>query len=162
VGSLGVIDRIGPRLVLSAEVTVDLHEVWESARSLIAGLGPPEKWEDLVNQLGRELLPGWCDEWLTFERDRWDQMRVYALESLAQRFQSEKQYLPALQAALGAIAVDPIRETAHRIVIEIHIAEGNVASAIKRYRDYRTFLQRELKVLPSPQMTQLVRSLTPT
>lgn len=67
-------------------------------------------------------------------------------------------YLPALQAA---IAVDPIRETAHRIVIEVHIAEGNVAGAIKRYHDYRAFLRRELKVVPSPQMTRLVQNLLP-
>ncbi|TRO56199.1 bacterial transcriptional activator domain-containing protein, partial [Streptomyces sp. IB201691-2A2] len=119
-------------------------------------------WDRLVEDLSQQLLPGWEEDWLALERERWDQMRLYALESLAQQFQSASQYLPALQAALAATAVDPIRETPHRILVEVHLAEGNVASAIKRYRDYRRFLQRELRVAPSPQMTQLVRNLTPT
>jgi DNA-binding SARP family transcriptional activator len=64
--------------------------------------------------------------------------------------------------ALAAIAIDPIRETAHRIVVEVHIAEGNVASAIKRYQGYRDLLQREVRVAPSPRMTQLIQDLIPT
>ncbi len=122
----------------------------------------PIDWADLVSDLSRELLPGWAEDWLIWERDRWDQMRVYALESLAQQFQAKEQFLPALQAALAAMTVDPIRETAHRIVIEVHLAEGNVASALQRYRNYRAFLRRELNVGPSQQMNQLVKDLMPT
>lgn len=141
---------------------MDWQETWEGARRGVEGSWPlTNDWLGLVQQLGKELLPGWTDEWLTFERDRWDHLRVYALESLAQKFQGAGQYLPALQAALEAISVDPIRETAHRIAIEVHLAEGNVASAVKRYRRYRTLLQRELKVGPSRQMTQLIRDLPP-
>lgn len=131
----------------------------DSARQIVDGATPsPVGWDALVDDLSRELLPGWSAEWLLTERDRWGELRVYALESPAQQFQEGEHYLPALQAA---IAVDPIRETAHRIVIEVHIAEGNVAGAIKRYHDYRAFLRRELKVVPSPQMTRLVQNLLP-
>jgi DNA-binding SARP family transcriptional activator len=163
VGSVTVIDSVGQRLLLSPSIRVDLRGVWESARQVIEGLSPlPLGWETLAGDLSRELLPGWTEDWLLMERERWDQMRVYALEGLAKQYQAVEQYLPALQAALAAIAVDPIRETAHRIVIEVHLAEGNVASALKRYQGYRAFLQRELRVEPSSQMAQLVRNLTPT
>lgn len=162
VGSVTVIDSVGQRLMLSPAVKVDLHAVSGAARQIIAGSGQMSHgWEELVGDLSRELLPGWTDNWLDLERERWNQTRVYALEGLAQQFQAAGQYLPALQAALAAIAVDPIRETAHRIVIEVHIAEGNIASAIKRYLDYQSFLQRELNVSPSPQMARLVRDLMP-
>ncbi|MGW9594350.1 AfsR/SARP family transcriptional regulator [Streptomyces chartreusis] len=162
-GSVTAIETVGPRLALSRHVRVDLHRVWESAHQVTEGVRPlPIDWTSLVSDLSRELLPGWYEDWLTVERERWGQMRVYALESLAQQFQAADQYLPALQAALAAMAVDPIRETAHRIVIEVHLAEGNVANALKRYRDYRAFLRRELNVAPSPQMTQLIRDLSPT
>ena len=54
---------------------------------------------------------------------------------------------------------EPIRESAHRTVIEIHIAEGNSACAIKHYQRYQSLLQRELRVLPSQRMDRLVRTL---
>ncbi|AMW08142.1 hypothetical protein A4E84_00405 [Streptomyces qaidamensis] len=149
--------------MLSPAVHVDLHRVWESARQVIERVQPvPVDWACRVSDLSRELLPGWAEDWLILERERWDQMRVYALESLAQQCQEADQYLPALQAAVAAMNIDPIRETAHRIVIQVHIAEGNVASALKRYHNYRAFLSRELNVAPSSQMTQLVRNLTTT
>ncbi|MGC0211857.1 AfsR/SARP family transcriptional regulator [Streptomyces levis] len=157
------IESVGPRLMLSPVVRVDLHRVQASARQVVEGRHDlPSDWAGLVSDLSRELLPGWTEDWLMWERNRWDQMRVYALESLAQQFQTAGQYLPALQSALAAMTVDPIRETAHRLVIEVHLAEGNVACALKRYRDYRAFLRRELNVGPSQQMTRLVKDLAPT
>ncbi|MFE9023911.1 BTAD domain-containing putative transcriptional regulator [Streptomyces sp. NPDC007808] len=159
--STDLITSLGQRLVLSPDVSVDLHEEWEAARRGAEGSQPLQSdWEHMANAFGKELLPGWTDEWLMFERARWDQLRVYALETIAQTFQGAGQYLPALQAAIKAISVDPVRETAHRIAIEVHLAEGNVASAIKCYQQYRTLLQRELRVNPSPQMTQLIRDLS--
>ncbi|MEU8992873.1 bacterial transcriptional activator domain-containing protein [Streptomyces sp. NPDC048558] len=157
-----MIDSVGQRLLLSPSIRVDLHDVRECSRQVIAGLSPlPTDWDGLIGALSRELLPGWTEEWLILERERWDQERVYALESLSQQLLTAERYLPALQAALTAIAVDPIRETAHRTLIEVHLAEGNVACAIKRYQDYRAFLQRELRVAPSPQMTQMLRDSMP-
>ncbi|WP_121751237.1 BTAD domain-containing putative transcriptional regulator [Streptomyces sp. E2N166] len=163
IDSLGLINSVGQRLALTSSIRVDLHQVQDVARQVITGQRPlPTEADHLIAGLSRELLPGWTEEWLPMERERWGQMRVYALESLAQQFQSAGNYLPALQAALAAIAIDPFRETPHRIAIEVHISEGNVASALRRYQDYRAFLHRELRVAPSRQMAQLVQALMPT
>ncbi|MFH0521511.1 BTAD domain-containing putative transcriptional regulator [Streptomyces sp. M41] len=152
------------RLALSPGISVDHGEVCRSARQLLErDDGPQAKPGDLVRlveELGRPLLPGWDDEWLILERERWDQMRLYALEGLAQHFLALGRYLAAHQAAFTATAVDPYRETAHRIAIEVHAAEGNVACAVKHYLEYRRLLQRELRVSPSPRMTELIRDLT--
>jgi DNA-binding SARP family transcriptional activator len=43
--------------------------------------------------------------------------------------------------------------------MEVHIAEGNSACAIKHYQRYRGLLRRELGVTPSPQMDQLIGPL---
>ncbi|MEV4506018.1 AfsR/SARP family transcriptional regulator [Streptomyces klenkii] len=162
-GNDTVIESAGQRLLLSSTLRVDLHHAWAEARQIIdESMSLPGAWEGVVGNLSRELLPGWTEGWLLLERDRWDQMRVYALESLAQQLQQQQHYLPALQSALAAVAVDPFRETAYRIVIEVHLAEGNVASAVRRYRDYRAYLRRELNVTPSSRMTQLMRDLMPT
>lgn len=158
--SVTLIDCIGQRLRMSPIVRVDVLRIRDSGRQTVDVLAPPPAdSERLIEEFTRELLPGWSDEWLHSERERWDQMRLYALEGLAQRLLNAPQYLPALQAALAATAIDPIRETAHRIVIEIHLAEGNVASAVRCYQQYEAYLQHELRVSPSPQMTDLLQGL---
>ncbi|MER6051491.1 bacterial transcriptional activator domain-containing protein [Streptomyces sp. NPDC001793] len=155
-----VVDSVGQRLRLAPWVDVDLDRVRKTAQQVIDGVRPlPADCDVLVDELNRELLPGWPDDWLVLERERWDQVRLHALESLAQQLQAAQQYLPALQAALTAIAIDPIRETAHRIIVEIHLAEGNIACALKRYHAYRELLQQELEVAPSPQMARLVQEV---
>ncbi|MFD5299565.1 BTAD domain-containing putative transcriptional regulator [Streptomyces mutabilis] len=159
-GCVPLVDCIGQRLQLSPMVRVDLHTVGIEARKIVEGPGPPPgDAEAFIHVLTQDLLPGWTDEWLGLDRENWGQLRLYALENVAQRLLVAQQYLPALQAALAAITIDPIRETAHRIVIEIHLAEGNVASAVRRYQHYSDFLARELSVSPSPQMTSLLQGL---
>ncbi|MEW2417468.1 bacterial transcriptional activator domain-containing protein [Streptomyces sp. NPDC046866] len=161
-GSAPAIDIADHSLALAPSLSVDFHDAWDSARRIVAGDAAARDRDRLVADLSQALLPGWDDEWLLLERERWDQLRLYALEALAQRFQSEGRHLSALQTSLAAIGIDPLRETPHRIAVEVHLAEGNVASAVKRYQEYRRLLQLELKVAPSPQLTRLVCDLPRT
>ncbi|MFE2142174.1 BTAD domain-containing putative transcriptional regulator [Streptomyces sp. NPDC059456] len=161
-GPVPAIDSVDHTLALAPAISVDFHGAWDAAYRLVSGDGKLPDGDRLVADLSQVLLPGWDDEWLLLPRERWDQLRLYALEALAQRFQTEGRHLSALQTSLAAISIDPFRETPHRIAVEIHLAEGNVASAVKRYQDYRRLLQMELKVAPSPQLTSLVRDLTRT
>ncbi|MFE0520875.1 BTAD domain-containing putative transcriptional regulator [Streptomyces sp. NPDC058954] len=155
-----VIEGACHQLQLSSQIQVDLRIAEAKAREIAAGTGPlPSADEDAVGDLTRELLPGWPDDWLVLERECWDQLRIRALESLARRFQTARQYLPALQIALSVLSVEPLRETPHRIMIEVHLAEGNVASAFQCYRKYRALLHKELGIAPSPKMVQLLRDM---
>jgi DNA-binding SARP family transcriptional activator len=120
-------------------------------------IGPDEV--SMVAALNQELLTDWSEDWILFHRDRWDEIRLHTLEDLAERLRADKQYLAALETALTAASIDAVRETPHRIMIEIHIAEGNVARAISCYQRYRVMLQRELGIAPSPRMSELVRGL---
>jgi DNA-binding SARP family transcriptional activator len=164
VDTWAVVDSAEHRLCLAAAISVDIREVFDKVRRLtgMADFDPAGEGVDLIDALRRELLPNWSDEWLITERERWDQMRMHALETLADRFRTADRYLAALQAALAAIAIEPMRESAHRAAIEVHIAEGNPASALRHYQRYRALLHRELGVAPSPRMTRLVRTLIGT
>ncbi|QPK47115.1 hypothetical protein H4W23_22505 [Streptomyces gardneri] len=145
------------RLRLAPLVDVDLHRVQCLAQDVAGDGPPPADAEGLTDRLGEELLPSWPDEWVVPERERWDQVRLHTREGLAQRLQREGEYLAALQTALTAAQIDPIRETAQRILIEILLAEGNRACAVKRYQEYRRLLRSELAVEPSPLMRRLVQ-----
>jgi DNA-binding SARP family transcriptional activator len=142
---------------MSPSVLVDLRAVQRRAQTALevpALISPPDC-EALVASLSRELLPEWTEDWLVLERERWDQVRLYALEGVAEQLRARGQYLGAMKTALAAIAVEPFRETSHCIVIEVHLAEGNTASALMHYQRYRSLLHRELGVAPSPRMAQL-------
>ncbi|MFD7835354.1 BTAD domain-containing putative transcriptional regulator [Streptomyces sp. NPDC059761] len=162
IGPVPPIDSVDHSLALAPSFSVDFHEAWDAAHRLMSADGELPDGDRLVADLSQVLLPGWDDEWLLLQRERWDQVRLYALEALAQHYQTEGRHLSALQTSLAAVSIDPFRETPHRIAVEVHLAEGNVASAVKRYQEYRRLLQAELKVAPSPQLTSLVRDLTRT
>jgi DNA-binding SARP family transcriptional activator len=106
-----------------------------------------------------ELLPGWSEEWVLVERERHRQLRLHALEDLSAQACARGRYSDALQAALDAVAQEPLRESAHRRVIEVHLAEGNSAEALAQYESFRTLLRDELGLPPSPAVRALVRPL---
>jgi DNA-binding SARP family transcriptional activator len=164
VAGVTVIECVGPRLRMSQAVCVDVRAVQGQVREVLEGGFPitDRDCESLVDALSRGLLPDWAEDWLVLERERWDQVRLHALEGVAEQLLAGGQYLGALEAALAAVAAEPIRETAHRLVIEVHLAEGNPASALVHYQRYRTLLHRELGVTPSPRMAQLASALLPS
>ena len=106
-----------------------------------------------------DLLPEWTEDWLMVERESYRQMRLHTLESLSERLRQMGQYAPALMAALSAVHADPLRESAHRQVIAVHLDEGNSAEALRQFHVYRRLLARELGLPPSPAIRELVASL---
>lgn len=146
-----VVETATTHLRLSPTVAVDLCRSLDSAHR-----ADPTTDEWLAGLLARDLLPDWDEEWLASERQRWDQVRLHTLEAIASRRITTGAHLAALEAALSAIAIDPVRESAHCTVIAVHLAQGNTGSALRHYQHYRGLLHRELGVLPSPRMTKLL------
>jgi hypothetical protein len=57
-----------------------------------------------------ELLPGWYDDWVMFERERLRQLQLHALETMAHRLAKEHRYADAVDVALAAVRLEPLRE----------------------------------------------------
>ena len=106
-----------------------------------------------------DLLPGWYDDWVIYERARLQQLRVQALEAAAERMLARGELSAALMVASAAVTIEPLRESAQRTLIRIHLRDGNYHSALRDYSDFRYRLQRELGIAPSAQMLALVRPL---
>jgi DNA-binding SARP family transcriptional activator len=106
-----------------------------------------------------ELLPEWDEEWLAPERERFRQIRLHALEILAERLTEEGRFARAVEICLAVIADDPMRETARRVLIRVHAAQGNVHDAVLQYLAYRDVMHEEMGLPPSPQMEALIDEL---
>ena len=106
--------------------------------------------------LAGDLLPDWYDDWLLDEREELRQTRLHALESLARQLSARGRHADAIQAALAAIRLEPLRETAHYTLIEIHLAEGNRSEACRQFRQCQRVLRDELGVEPSASMRRLL------
>lgn len=142
-----------------ATLSTDHRDAVALARSLLdpsIAMHESELHEDLLLS---DLLADWPDEWLVVERERFRQLRLHALEALCERLTAAGHYSRAIQAALAAVAGEPLRESAHRAMIKAHLAEGNTAEALQQYRSCRRLLHDELGVEPSPQLQALMTSI---
>ncbi len=161
------LQRIAPGLIrmhrdslsLADGVQVDVRELPDWARRVRDPEFCPDELPRTDLRLGGELLPGWVDDWVLLERERLRQVRMHALEALADRLVAVGRHGEAVQAAYAAVHLEPLRESAHRTLIRVHLAEGNAQEAVSAYEACRTLLADELGVVPSRQMTELVRGL---
>jgi DNA-binding SARP family transcriptional activator len=151
---------VSSQLALAPEVRVDVREARGQARRLVEGAAPAEELNLDGLVLGGELLPDWYDDWVLIERERYRQMGLHALEALAERLTKLGRYGEAADAALAAIAGEPLRESAHRTLIGVHVAEGNPSEALRQYELYRKMMSEVLSLAPSPRMEALVDGLT--
>ncbi|WIM19641.1 bacterial transcriptional activator domain-containing protein [Microbacterium sp. zg-B185] len=103
-----------------------------------------------------DLLPGWYDDWIIFERERLRQRLLHAFEALSRLLVQSRRYADAIDAALEAVRVEPLRESAHRTLLEAHLAEGNLVEARRIHLGYSRLLRRELGVDPDPALAALV------
>ncbi|MFF5923318.1 BTAD domain-containing putative transcriptional regulator [Streptomyces flavochromogenes] len=135
---------------LAASVVVDVETLVRRARAALQET--PSSLAPLQHMLGdaRELLPDWEEEWLSGERERLRQLQLHLQESLAERLTSEGRFGLALEVALATLRLDVLRESAHRSVIRIHLAEGNIGEARRAYATCRQVLRQELGVSPTP------------
>jgi DNA-binding SARP family transcriptional activator len=144
---------------LASDVKVDLWAAEKLATLLCSDETPsPEALADL-SPLQEDLLPDWHDEWLVAERESHRQKRLHALERSSAHLRAAGRFNGALSAALCAVTSEPLRESAHRRVIEVHLAEDNHSEALRQFHGYRALLSRELGLAPSPTIRRLVAPL---
>lgn len=145
---------------LGDDVAVDLRETEALARSALEGATDDAV---VVARLARagDLLPDWYEEWVTLERERHRQLRLRALDALCERLVTAGRFTEAFDAGLASVRGDPLRESAHRALVRMHLAEGNAAEAVRQYELCRRLLREQLGLEPSRLMQELVGTLRP-
>jgi DNA-binding SARP family transcriptional activator len=151
-----IVQVLEDRVALSAEVAVDVTDLSDAALRLIESPDDPslDRLRDLVEST--ELLPDWDEDWIATDRERYRMLRLQALDRGAEALIERGETARALEAALAAVATDPLRESARRLLVRIHLAQGNLGEAFRAYEAYRKLLSEELGLDPSPEMEALV------
>lgn len=146
----------GDAIAIAPDVGVDVHAMGAFARSVLDDVSAPDG--ELVEELAAatELLPDWSDEWALVERERFRQLRLHALEQLCGQLASAGRYGRAVEVCLVAVSSEPLRESAQRELMKVHLAEGNVVEAFRQYEAFRILLLDELGVEPSTEMADLL------
>ena len=153
-------NRFGPLLAgslqslrLEAHVVVDVAELAAAAAQMRAtGIADAP----FLASFHLELLPGWQDEWVTLERERLRQLELHVLDFLVAERVERGHLGEAVDAALRAIRLEPLRESSHRDLIRIYVKAGNRTAALNHYHGFASLLQRELALAPEPATTALV------
>ena len=155
---LDLVHSVGPQLSLDPGVVVDLREAEQLAHRALDRTNGDDLDVD-PSALSGDLLPDWYDEWVVYERERFHQLRLRALDALCGRLADAGRLDGALEIGLAAVADDPLRESSHRAVMRVHLADGNIAEALRQYRLCRRLLNEQLGVEPSERMKELVRDV---
>lgn len=159
----GLIRTEGSHLSMATMITVDSREQEGFATRLLRDHVEDEQWisAGLDSLWHGELLPGWYDDWVVFERERLNQLRLHAMERTAALLTRRRELDTALQLALEAVRAEPLRETANAVLMSVYLAEGNVSDAIHQLHVFQDLLARELGLEPSPALRQLVPDAAP-
>lgn len=144
------------RLGLAPTTRIDTALLGSLTRRLVSGgqndvaAGVP------IDLFGAELLPGWDEDWVLLERERFRQLSLRGLDALSRRHLEAGRVFEAIEAAWRAIALEPLRETAHQTLIDAYLAEGNVGEAVRGLRSFEALLDREIGISPSPDLVRRV------
>ena len=160
----GVVRATTRELALADGVMVDIRDARLLAHRILNG--DPVHDEDLghraISTLSADLLPDWYDDWALAEGEAWRQLRLHALDRLAERLIAAGRYADATSTALAAVKAEPLRETAHAALIRVYLAEGNRAEALAAYNHYQDLLRTEMGLKPTQLLRLLVEGLEPS
>jgi len=148
----GWIVSTGVELALDADT--DLAEAEAAAGRAIGGneLGLAD-----IKLLSSDILPGWHEEWVLADQERFRLLRVEALEAACRTMIASNQFVLATQAGSAALAAEPLRESAAEALIEAHLAQNNRYEAVRCYRSLSERLKVELGVNPHPSLSARLR-----
>ena len=148
-------------LAFADGVLVDIRDARALAHRLLNPDSGQESDQDdrAIATLSTDLLPDWYDDWAVAEAEEWRQLRLHALDALAERLTAAGRYADATSAALAAVKAEPLRETAHAALIRVYLAEGNRAEARAAYEHYHALLRSELGLEPTELVKALVEDL---
>jgi DNA-binding SARP family transcriptional activator len=99
------------------------------------------------------------DHWRSTEQSRLANLAGRVLARLAETYLTSGRVDDALVIGQRLVALDNLREDAHRLLIRCYGACGRRCDALRQYDSYRSILQRELRLPPDTETTALAERI---
>jgi predicted ATPase len=99
------------------------------------------------------------DDWQLQQAEQLRRELIRALEQLIGRYRTHGQYKAALSHARRWLQLDPLREEAHRQLMQLYVWTDQRSAALQQYRACVRILEEELGVSPLAETTQLYQAI---
>lgn len=99
------------------------------------------------------------EEWVLFKQVQFHLQAVEALDALVQYHTQRGEFTPATAYARRLITLDPLRESAHRQLMQALALDNRRAEALAHYAACQTLLAQELGLAPAPETTALMQRI---
>ena len=111
--------------------------------------------KDAVSLYNDDLLPGYYQDWILFERERLQNMYLLMLDKLIVYLQFRGDYEVAQGYAATILRYDPARERTHRQLMHLYSLAGDRTSALRQFERCVQALKQELGVRPERKTVEL-------
>lgn len=143
-----------------AAITTDVAEFGSALQAGEQAPGDGERAAHLTRAVelyqGR-LLAGFYEEWILPEEQRLNERYFAAVQQLVSLLTKAGRLDQAMQYALAATGIDPLREEAHREVIQLYYRLGHPDAARKQYLAVEKLLAEGLGIRPAASTMALLR-----
>lgn len=136
-------DGIGLRAEMPVDLDTDRFEVFAQSR--------PPRSEEAAALYSGELAEGLTQECFARERERLADLFEDVLAQIASARLANNELEAARLAALRLVGLDPLREEAHAVLIDVYSRSGTRSQVSRQYRRLRALLREELGVDPLPE-----------
>lgn len=99
------------------------------------------------------------DEWMSGERARYNTLACALFERAAAHQHDQGDSVAAIEIAQRLVAMDPLREPSHRLLMQIYADSGQRAAALKQYATCAAVLAAELDVEPDAETKALLEEI---
>ncbi|HEX9923135.1 MAG TPA: BTAD domain-containing putative transcriptional regulator [Anaerolineae bacterium] len=102
------------------------------------------------------------EDWALTEREQLREAMVQALDTLVARYLERADHATGIEYAARLLAMDPLRESAHRQMMLLLARSGQRNAALAQYETCQRILAEELDVEPTAETTDLFERLKGT
>ena len=111
--------------------------------------------KNAVSLYSDDLLPGYYQDWILFERERLQNMYLLMLDKLLVYLQFRGEYEVAQSYGATILRYDPARERTHRQLMHLYSLAGDRTSALRQFERCAQALKQELGVRPEKKTVEL-------
>jgi DNA-binding SARP family transcriptional activator/predicted ATPase len=142
----------------SGQFTCDVHQFRQSLKE--------QKWDAAAALYRDDFLAGFSlrdsipfDDWQLLQAQTLKRELEHGLETLVQQLAQRQQWEAALNYAHRWLQLDPLREEAHRHLIQLYAQQGRRDAALRQYQECVRILDEELGVSPLVETTALAQTI---